>query len=209
MATISKLISLIIFLQTVNFAALNKCDTTIGYRSTIITCIESNCPKDSLITQYRNNKLERCHIYYSCKDSGMFLYFSPEGDTLTKSFFKSGKTVGLLQEWYNNKKIKRKCNYNSSGEKHGLSETWFENGNRKDSVVYNNGKIVEARYYFRNGKLRYTAKLKNGDIVKAVYFSPDGEKTGEIINGNGTVLIYDVDGLSPSEFKCKDGKWVD
>ena len=169
------------------------------------------------ISTYKNGKsIDTSFSYYEsgkiesiCPYNGVNIVLFENCDTSGIGYLKNGRHIGEYKSWWKKGTLKSITRYNSSGQKHGLSETWFENGNRKDSVVYDNGKIVEARYYFRNGKLRYTAKLKNGDIVKAVYFSPDGEKTGEIINGNGTVLIYDVDGLSPSEFKCKDGKWVD
>ena len=169
------------------------------------------------ISTYKNGKsIDTSFSYYEsgkiesiCPYNGVNIVLFENGDTSGIGYLKNGRHIGEYKSWWKKGTLKSITRYNSSGHKHGLCETWYENGNRKDSVVYDNGKIVEARYYFRNGKLRYTAKLKNGDIVKAVYFSPDGEKTGEIINGNGTVLIYDVDGLSPSEFKCKDGKWVD
>ena len=198
-------------------------DTLFRNSDTLVTkyrCYDNGNKKK--IIRYRNGKYDGLKEvwhkngkkmseipYLNNKKNGIVKGWNEVGDLVSHYEFRNGIPVGFHKSYYSKNRPKEFTHYNDSGEKHGLCETWFENGNRKDSVVYNNGKIVEGRYYFRNGKLRYTAKLKNGDIVKAVYFSPDGEKTGEIINGNGTVLIYDVDGISPSEFKCKNGKWVD
>jgi len=203
----------------------NKCgdiDTLISSFDTIITKYECKKNGKKILSTKRNGYYDGLYVawdkdgniiervkYYKNEFDDTIEAWDSTGFLISKRYYEKGVPIGYHKDYYSKNRPKEFTHYNDSGEKHGLCETWFENGNRKDSVVYNNGKIVEGRYYFRNGKLRYTAKLKNGDIVKAVYFSPDGEKTGEIINGNGTVLIYDVDGISPSEFKCKDGKWVD
>ena len=141
----------------------------------------------------------------------MFIYFSDEGDTLTKSYFVGKKTVGVLKQWYQDGHLKSVAVYNNSGKKHGLSETWNEDGTRKDSTVWDNGNIIELRTYFYNGKVRYWIKKVDSTTVKtleAVYYDIDGKKCGEVKNGNGTFISW-ADDASRGWLKTyKDGEEV-
>jgi antitoxin component YwqK of YwqJK toxin-antitoxin module len=190
------------------FAA--QCDTTktlLGEEK--IICAHADCPTDSTVEISINGILRRKYTYHTCKDSGVFLYFSEKGDTLTRSYFVDDKTVGLLKQWHSNGRLKTIAHYDNEGRKHGLSQTWREDGTRKDSTVFKNDTIVETRQYFNSGMLRYWSKDCRDDYRRdAVFFAPDGTISGEITGGNGTYVLYAEDGKTRYFREYKDGKEI-
>jgi antitoxin component YwqK of YwqJK toxin-antitoxin module len=169
-----------------------QCDTSKTLLGKVkVTCTKSNCPAESVITIFEDGVFQKKYTYYSCKDSGQFLTFSKNGDTLTKSYFIGNKTVGLAIYKFSNEKIKSFLNFNSQGKKHGLCETWREDGTRKDSTVYRNDTIIEEREYFTSGKVRqWFKKCLNAHFVEAYFYHPDGTSAGKIVKGNGIVTGY-------------------
>lgn len=204
-----------------------QCDTNKTLLGKIkVTCTKANCPAESVITIFEDGVFQKKYTYYSCKDSGQFLFFSKDGDTLTKSFFIANKTVGRAIYKFSNEKNKSILNYNNEGKKHGLCESWREDGTRKDSIVYNSGEIIEERVYFDNGQPRIWAKysgvIKNviehfpdsskldknfNPVINAVYFAP---KSGKVIatvkNGSGRAIYYSEDGNSRFFCEYKNGE---
>ena len=157
---------------------------------------------DTLVTKYR------CYDNGN-KKNGIVKGWNELGDLVSHYEFRNGIPVGFHKSYYSKNRPKEFTHYNDSGQKHGLCETWFENGNRKDSVVYNNGKIVEGRYYFRNGKLRYTAKWHDSLKIEMVTFYPDGRKCSELKSGTGEIKLFIEDGTKSYQYKYKDGRRID
>lgn len=172
----------------------SECDTAMIFGRQTITCSEGHCPSESSSVVFEDGILRRERIYFSCQDSGMFLFFSEKGDTLTKSFFKGRNTVGVMQQWHPNGQPNVLARYNNAGKKDGLSETWREDGTRKDSTVYDNGEIIEIREYYTTGQVRYWAEYPDGTWRNAKMFTPDGKPCGQIEDGNGSVILYTDDG---------------
>ncbi|NLW30451.1 MAG: hypothetical protein GXY77_03240 [Fibrobacter sp.] len=197
MITKLKLVSFILITLSIQHISYSSdCDTMVILGKQWIECTYSKCPEDSITITFEDNVLRRKKIYYACRDSGLFLYFSEKGDTLTKSYFIGKKTIGVLQQWHFNGKVKILENYNDSGQKHGLCEYWREDGARKDSIVYHNGNIIELRAYFLNGKVRHWIKKVDKDSYKtleAFYYDTSGAVCGEIKNGNGTYILWSDD----------------
>jgi|SRR5690554_3576857 len=196
MKTRLKLISFIIITLSFQHTYSSDCDTMVILGKQWIECTYSNCPEDSITITFEDNVLRRKKIYYACRDSGLFLYFSENGDTLTKSYFTGKKTIGILQQWHFNSKVKVLENYNDSGQKHGLCESWREDGTRKDSIVYHNGSIKEIRAYYQNGKPRYWVKninIYNSKKIEASYYDTTGKICGRIRDGNGTYILFSDD----------------
>ena len=173
------------------------CDTSKNLLgSALITCIYSNCPEDSSMIEYEDGCLRRKYIYFSCKDSGMFLYFNEKGDTLTKSFFKGDKTIGYSKQFFSANHPKRFISHNDSGKKHGWEVKWYENGNVKDSIYNQNDEITRLRSNFTNGKIRLRIEdvfANNFKTKTAVYYDTAGVVTGKVKNGNGTFIIWSDD----------------
>jgi len=158
---------------------------------------KDGCPVDTAFEYFDNGQFKSIIPYFECKRNGWRIELSIRGDTLAKGNARNGKSIGTHYAWWSNGKPKFKINYNSSGQKHGLSEEWREDGTRKDSIVYDNGDIIEYREYYENGKLRRHVYQKpvNRDI-NAVYYDPKGKKVGEVKNGKGTYISYSEDGKS-------------
>jgi len=168
-----------------------ECDTSkslLGKQK--VVCKTGNCPSDSTMDIFEDGLLRRKYFYYNCRDSGMFLYFSEKGDTLTKSFFSGRKTIGLFRQWHLNKRPAAVIQYNDSGKKHGLCETWREDGTRSDSVVYNNGELVEERVYFADGKVRYHLVYGDKVNVRRVWYSGSIDTLDELTVANATFYSF-------------------
>jgi len=169
------------------------------------------------ISTYKNGKsIDTSFSYYEsgkiesiCPYNGVNIVLFENCDTSGIGYLKNGRHIGEYKSWWKKGTLKSITRYNSSGQKHGLCETWYENGNRKDSVVYDNGKIVEARYYFRNGKLRYTAKWHDSLKIEMVTFYPDGRKCSELKSGTGEIKLFIEDGTKSYQYKYKDGRRID
>jgi antitoxin component YwqK of YwqJK toxin-antitoxin module len=68
----------------------------------------------------------------------------------------------------------------------------YENGNVKDSTLYRNDTFAVTTRFYHNGKVAIKEKYVHGvGGYSAVTFTPDGKKTGEIKNGNGTIIECD------------------
>jgi antitoxin component YwqK of YwqJK toxin-antitoxin module len=211
------------------FVFASQCDTSKTLLGKIkVRCTTVNCPVESVITIYEDGVLQKKYVYYSCKDSGLFLFLSQDKDTLSKSFFIGNRTIGIAKYKYENGNNKSILNYNNIGKKHGLCESWREDGTRKDSTVYKDGNTIEAREYYLNGKPRYWEKYKGEEVI-AIETFPDGStldnvhnpiihgfyydfKTGKIltkvINGNGKAIYFAEDGSNPDTCIIKNGARV-
>jgi antitoxin component YwqK of YwqJK toxin-antitoxin module len=186
------------------------CDTlAFGSIDTVIECVKSNCPEDSVITIYRTNgSISKTH-FKGCSDTSIFYSLNEYGDTVAFSQHINKKTVGLRRFYYSESRPKRFTHYNDSGSKHGWEVFWYENGNVKDSILFRNDSTIQRASYYQNGQLFMREKdIYGGDGYDAVSYNPAGEKTGEIHNGTGTVFVCDSVGSECHELIYKNGKRV-
>jgi antitoxin component YwqK of YwqJK toxin-antitoxin module len=136
------------------------------------------------------------------------LAFNEKGDTLHKGQCINGKQIGLDETWFTPGKRETRTHYNDSGKKHGLYETWHEDGTRKDSIVYDNGKMIEVREYFVDGKERMWEEYKKGEkllLWNAIYHDRTGKVCGKVTNGEGEYILYDENGKYPSKTTISKG----
>jgi antitoxin component YwqK of YwqJK toxin-antitoxin module len=209
-----------IIVKCSTFTDAGKLVEAFSYKNGELDGEQTTWHKNGVIDQkstFKNGKIvDTSYFYYESGMlktlsvmTGLSFKLSENGDTLGKGYSKDGRNIGTQYAWYENKNRKYITNYNDFGKKHSLEETWHEDGTRKDSVVYDNGIIVEGRYYYKTGKLRYYVK-RTTDYKKqeAVYYSPTGKVSGEVKNGFGTYIVYDEDGKEPLERKVEDGKIV-
>ncbi|MBD3346346.1 MAG: hypothetical protein GF401_14925 [Chitinivibrionales bacterium] len=157
---------------------------------------------DTSLTYYPDGKLKVRAI-----QDGFSITLSNEGDTLTLSRMKNGKSHGEAKSFFKNGKKKAICN-SKDGKQHGLSQTWREDGTRKDSTVYENGEIVEIREYFLSGSARYWATYSEGAMENADFFTPKGKLSGKVREGTGEYVVYSEDGRVRFFREYKAGKRV-
>jgi antitoxin component YwqK of YwqJK toxin-antitoxin module len=170
---------------------------SVWYRNGSLKSIshyQTGCQIDSLTEFHENGTISTICTYKNCKAEGLSYRFSETGDTLGIYENKNGISVGIHRTWYSHNHLKNFTRYNDSGQKHGLSESWYENGDRKDSIMYKNDDIVEAREYFPNGRIRYWDIYKGDKTQTGSRMTPDGKPCGKIVAGNGTVITYTADG---------------
>ena len=157
----------------------------------------------------RNGKIVEKFDYYKNEFDGEVTAWDSTGFIISKRKYNKGTPIGFHKDFYRKNKPKQFIHYNDTGKKHGLSETWREDGTRKDSVVYDNGTIISARYYFNNGEVRqFASKCEDNLTFEAVFYDSSGKKTGEVKNGNGKYIIYAEDGSIPALEFVKEGKVV-
>jgi len=203
----NKVLFTIVTLCAFSYGAM--CDTTAVFKEQWITCIENNCPKDSIKKIFENGILKRQYCYFSCKDSGIFLYFDRNGDTLTKTYFVGKKSIDVSRQWFSVGHPKRFTPYNDSGRKNGWEVFWYENGNVKDSTFYSNDSIVKGTSFYHNGKPSLIEDSICGSFLfKATSYNIKGKKTGEIRNGTGTVFVCDSSGGDCKRLTFNKGKRV-
>ncbi|MDG5816506.1 hypothetical protein QA601_15520 [Chitinispirillales bacterium ANBcel5] len=154
---------------------------------------ENNCPIDTLFSFYKDNSLRRVTPYYNCEIHGHSIRLAPDGDTLAANEYRDGQLIGVHKLFFENNKLWRIDTYNNEGQRHGLRETWREDGTRKDSIVYDNGEIIELRTYFLNGKVRNWTRVKDGRQDSVIFYDPEGNITGKIENGSGKAIRYSED----------------
>jgi antitoxin component YwqK of YwqJK toxin-antitoxin module len=174
-----------------------------------------------MILPYRNGELdgkeENWHLngvkagvasYKNGKNEGLCLTWDSTGFQTFIGHYRLGKPIGLHQGWYGSNRPEKIENYNSSGQKHGLCESWREDGTRKDSMVYENGTIVEERQYFLYGAIRAHAVYKNKLMVSAESYAPDGKLMGKIEKGAGYIIMFSEDSNRRYKVEYKDGKEI-
>jgi antitoxin component YwqK of YwqJK toxin-antitoxin module len=201
----NKIILSVVTLNALIYSSI--CDTTVVLKEQWITCIEDNCPIDSIKNIFQNGVLRRQYRYFSCKDSGIFLYLNQNGDTLTKTSFIGKKTIGLSQQWYSANHPERFTAFDSTGRKNGWEVFWYENGNVKDSLFYVNDLVIKGTSFYHNGKPSLVEDSICGRVLfKATSYNVNGKKTGVIKNGTGTVFVCDSIGGDCKKLTFQNGK---
>jgi hypothetical protein len=153
------------------------------------------------IEQYRRN-------YYYYKDS-TFAYHetrAPENGIIIKvveihEFYKdstpriigtkvSGKLEGSYRTFYPNGNQQCDCNY-KSGERDSLQRIYHDNGQLRQLLVYKDGLLTEVNGVFDS---------KGNSVEK-----------GTLINGNGTLFVYDDNDKLEKIFHYENGKvvWIE
>ena len=122
--------------------------------------------------------------------------------------WKYGEKDGLWTWWYENGQKKRERNY-KDGKLDGL-ETWWSVDRQKSSERnYKDGTLVDnlKTEWYKNGQKKEEGNYKDGKISQAKVWLPDGIECPEskVIDGNGTLVTYSLDGKDIGRRKFKLG----
>ncbi|MBN1234112.1 MAG: toxin-antitoxin system YwqK family antitoxin [Candidatus Coatesbacteria bacterium] len=112
------------------------------------------------------------------------------GKIKSKGWFKSGKSHGQLEKYYEDGKIKSVCTY-VNGILNGICKNYYNNGNIESESEYKNGDL-EDKYseYFDSGKIRIAGSYKsNIKDNKWIYYYENGN-----IKMEGNYLDNEMDG---------------
>ncbi|MDG5816504.1 hypothetical protein QA601_15510 [Chitinispirillales bacterium ANBcel5] len=163
-----------------------------GVKKRIIS-YEYGCPIDTSYRYYENGSIKTVVPYKVCEETVPAFNLSSEGDTTWIRYYNITEEMFRQRTYHPNHQLQSIIRYNENWQRHGLRETWREDGTRKDSIVYDNGEIIELRTYFLNGKVRNWTKVKDGRQDSVIFYDPEGNITGKIENGSGKAIRYSED----------------
>jgi antitoxin component YwqK of YwqJK toxin-antitoxin module len=184
-----------------------KCDTSVFMSETTIVCTRVESQGDSLVKTYRNSVLVSERYFKHGSNEYTFVSFHKNGDTLTHSKHQGKHTIGLRRMFFKKDQPKRFTHFDTTGDKHGWEVFWYDNGNVKDSIYFQNDSTFKRKSFYYNGQV----SIQEKDIYtsyNAVSYDPEGEKTGEVKDGTGTIFGCDSVGGDCKELTFKDGKRV-
>ena len=133
-------------------------------------------------------------------------------DGLSTAWYENGQTpyTGWSKEMYEDGQIKSLVQF-KDGKKDGLSTAWYENGQKKREINWKDGKYdgLETGWY-RNGQKVGEGNYKDGKLMSAVIWKPNGDKcpVTNLKDGNGVMVLYDIDGKEIFRTTFKDGERV-
>ena len=169
-----------------------------------------------------NNQLNGKWKTFTLKEN-IVRYQTFKDDSLNgvaRDYWVDGKTIIDEREYFNsrNKFIIRKY-YNSgkinqetmieNGNLNGPDKTFYEDGKIMEEVYFKNGEYDKTRkYYFPNGQLWIEQEYKNGlrwNVIANYDQKGNKRDAGTLKNGNGTVILYNVDGKVSETLTYKNG----
>ena len=135
------------------------------------------------------------------------------GYVKSKSYF--GRTIYQFvngyavrsKTWSKDGQKKSERNY-KKGLWHGLSTWWYENGQKKREQNYKYGMFDgPPNEWYENGQKKEELNYKDGKLSFAKVWLPDGKECPEskVIDGNGTLITYSLEGKEISRRNIKAG----
>lgn len=107
-----------------------------------------------------------------------------DGQKKLEQNYKKGLRDGLSTSWYENGQKKKEGNFKDDGKLDGLQTEWHENGQKKEELNYKDGKLSLAKVWLPVGKECPESK---------------------VIDGNGTLITYSLEGKEISRRNIKAG----
>jgi len=100
----------------------------------------------------------------------------------------------------------------NNGKQDGEWKFFHENGNKEGIGKLDNGKLIgQWNWYHTNGKI-YTERLYTyGKLMNIINcFDGNGKQLvkGTLQDGNGTLIVYDLEGDLLEVQNFKDGKYI-
>ena len=131
--------------------------------------------KEGKWKHYEDGLLTRTGNYINNQQTGRWKYFHPNGKIHRIGKFMNDKANGFWKYYFENGQLSGKGKI-INDENDGLWKWFYNNGNLYSEHFYDNGKLLEIKSCFdRNG-----GQLDCGDII----------------NGNGIIISYDLENKS-------------
>ena len=120
---------------------------------------------------YSQGSLKEDRRYAHGLPFGVWSKWHLSGQMLEKTLYADGVRNGVFSEWHENGRVAKKGKY-ASGKLNGKWLTWYANGNKQTERFYENDNLISANSW-----------------------TPDGvQLEDEVLEGNGTLLFYDLNG---------------
>ena len=149
----------------------------------------------------------RQEYYKDGKRHGTFTLWFHNGQKREEITYKYNRVDGKETFWHRNGQKDEEANY-KDGKKDGLQTIWYENGQKNWEANYKNGKQDGlSTSWYKNGQKEEEANYKDGKRMNAKVWMPDGKECPEskVIDGNGTLVYYSLEGKEISRRNFKDG----
>ena len=161
-------------------------------------------PGDRREEYYKDGKLHGLSIaWYKGQKSRQNFKYSQRN-------YKDGKKDGPETSWFENGQKQNERNYKNNN-KDWLETWWYDNGQKRLEGKWKNRKNdgLHTEWY-KDGQQKQELHYKDGKLSYAKVWLPDGKECLEskVIDGNGTLVTYSLDGKEISRRNIKAGTIV-
>ena len=150
-------------------------DITTSKFPVIIKTFSKNSDSVSVQFYTLSGKIETKGFLLGRKRVGKWIYYYPDGKTMSDENYKDGKLFGKQYIYYPNGKITEFALY-KNGLKDGVTKKYSSKGILIEEIDYKNGKPNGvAKYFELNGNLKETGIYKDGKRVGKWEYYLEGE----------------------------------
>jgi antitoxin component YwqK of YwqJK toxin-antitoxin module len=137
----------------------------------------------------KGEKISETH-YKDGKQDGVEIIWDG-GKITSESHFKDGLADGLQISWDSDGRTNYITNFRN-GHEEGSSVVFLPDGTKYREVIYRAGEAASEKVWFTNGTLMSEEfHTEKGMMAKSYDFT--GKQTGEVIDGNGTLVVARTD----------------
>ena len=141
---------------------------------------------------------------------GLIKLFNAKGELTSQFSLKNGKKQGEEIVYFEREKPKLSISWDE-GVLHGPVKTWYRNGQlQSEREMVRNKRSGTLISWYRDGSLMLVEEYENDQLEKGSYYRKKSrEPISTIVNGSGTAMIYDEDGVFMHKVQYLKGKIVD
>jgi len=160
------------------------------------------------ISYYKSGKISKKYIYVEGELNGPHTEFYNDGSIYITGDFKDGYRSGEWKAYYNTGELSTITNY-SEGTLSGIYEEYNRNGKKTMQYIYDEGDIVEYKFFNKDGNILKSSEIEKGIIsLEGFYFNGNKMLNGDYVKGyrNGNWEFYNIYGclLSREEYENKE-----
>lgn len=166
---------------------------------------------------YEGNVLDRMVEFLNGRPEGAVKVFSPSGEWIALYTTKNGKKQGeelryfTTQEKEGDLLIPKLSIPWEEDSISGIVKTWYSNGKLQSQKEFaRNKKTGASLAWYRDGSLMLLEEYEEDSLLKGQYFKKNQkEPVSTVSNGNGTVTLYDEQGIFLQKIPYAKGKPVE
>jgi len=161
---------------------------------------------------YENGEIKAKGKVENNKKNGKWKLYYENGNIFQIGAYSNGNEVWNWKTFHENGKIHQFGKFND-GKQTGEWNFFYSNGDRRGIGTLNNGKRIGIwKWYFNNnGQIQTERSWNNGKLIEIICcYDGQGNKLdkGTLINGNGTMKLYDINGELQETILYKNGEII-
>lgn len=173
----------------------------------IISLVSCNISKE----YYENGKIEKVGKTTNGLKNGKWKYYFSDGNFRGGGKYLNGKRTGQWKWFYQNGMLEQIGEY-LNDEQEGEWKFYHDNGIQSGVGTLKNGKRIGVwKWFFNNGQIQTERYWNDGKLIKVIscYDGKGNElDKGSLINGNGTMKLYDIKGNLLETYIFENGEYV-